>query len=95
VDPVSEGFSSEKILTYSMARSAVGVTKDNKLLLVTVNSATIGELAEIMKSLGAYNAMNLDGGASSGLYYKGSYLTTPGRELSNALVIYELQKLGK
>lgn len=89
VDPVSEGFSSEKILRYSMARSAVGVTKDNKLLLVTVNSATIGELAEIMKSLGAYNAMNLDGGASSGLYFKGHYLTTPGRELSNALVVYE------
>jgi len=31
--------------------------------------------------------MNIDGGASSGLYYKGKMLTTPGRDLSNALVV--------
>jgi exopolysaccharide biosynthesis protein len=42
-----------------------------------------------MHSLGAYNAMNLDGGASSGLYYGGRYLTAPGRDLSNALIIYK------
>jgi len=29
----------------------------------------------------------LDGGASSGLYYKGQMITTPGRELSNALIV--------
>jgi len=37
-----------------------------------------------MQKLGAYNAMNIDGGASSGLYYKGKLLTIPGRDLSNA-----------
>lgn len=89
VNPAEEGFTSEKILSYSMARSAVGVTKDNQLILVTVDKATIKELALIMKDLDAYNAMNLDGGASSGLYYKGKYLTAPGRELSNALIIYK------
>ncbi|MDK2877945.1 MAG: hypothetical protein PWR06_661 [Thermoanaerobacteraceae bacterium] len=89
VDPISEGFSSEKILSYSMARSAIGVTANNMLLMVTVNRATIRELASIMHSLGAYNAMNLDGGASSGLYYGGRYLTAPGRDLSNALIIYK------
>lgn len=31
--------------------------------------------------------MNLDGGASSGLYYSGKYLTAPGRSLSNCLVV--------
>lgn len=40
-----------------------------------------------MKKAGAYQAMNLDGGASSGLYYNGKYLTTPGRKISNALVV--------
>ncbi|AYO30308.1 hypothetical protein D2962_06460 [Biomaibacter acetigenes] len=89
VDPISEGFSSEKILSYSMARSAIGVTANNMLLMVTVNRATIRELVSIMHSLGAYNAMNLDGGASSGLYYGGRYLTAPGRDLSNALIIYK------
>jgi len=89
VDPVSEGFSSKKILSDSMARSAIGVTANNTLLLVTVNKATIRELASIMDSLGACNAMNMDGGASSGLYYGGGYLTAPGRDLSNALLIYK------
>lgn len=31
--------------------------------------------------------MNLDGGASSGLYYNGKYLTAPGRKISNALIV--------
>jgi len=47
----------------------------------------IEDLATIMQKLGAYNAMNIDGGASSGLYYKGKLLTIPGRDLSNALVV--------
>ncbi|WP_233432483.1 MULTISPECIES: phosphodiester glycosidase family protein [Thermoanaerobacterium] len=42
-----------------------------------------------MKDLGAYDAMNLDGGASSGIYFKGEYLTKPGRDLSNALIFYK------
>lgn len=37
--------------------------------------------------MGLTDAVNLDGGASSGLYFKDKYLTSPGRKLSNALVI--------
>ncbi|SMG55775.1 phosphodiester glycosidase family protein [Paenibacillus aquistagni] len=91
VDPVSEGFKDPKILTNGGARSAIGITKDQKLLLVTVPSATIPQLAHIMKQAGAYQAMNLDGGASSGLYVKGRYATSPGRALSNSLLVF-LQK---
>gem|GEM_PF-515592 len=87
VNPVAEHYTIPKITEYSTARSALGLTKDNKLLMVTVNSAKIEELATIMQKLGAYNAMNIDGGASSGLYYKGKMLTTPGRDLSNALIV--------
>jgi exopolysaccharide biosynthesis protein len=43
-------------------------------------------MADILRKLGAYQAMNLDGGASSGLYCNGQTLTAPGRLLSNALV---------
>lgn len=84
-----EGFTSEKILTNSAARSAIGIKKDGTLLLLTTRGATIYELAEIMLQAGAYQAMNLDGGASSGLYYHGTYITQPGRDISNALLIYE------
>jgi len=87
VNPEAENYTIPKITEYSMARSALGLTKDNKLLMVTVSSAKIEDLAKIMQKLGAYNAMNIDGGASSGLYYKGKLLTTPGRDLSNALVV--------
>ncbi|RJG25610.1 phosphodiester glycosidase family protein [Paenibacillus thiaminolyticus] len=88
VDPVPEGFNDPKILTNSGARSAVGVTSDHKLILLTTSGATIPELAQMMKQAGAQQAMNLDGGASSGLYYKGKYITSPGREISNALLVH-------
>lgn len=87
LDVKKEGFKDPKILTGGGARSALGITKDHKLILLTTSGATIPQLAEIMKQAGAYQAMNLDGGASSGLYYNGSYLTTPGRQISNAIVV--------
>ncbi|MUG67432.1 copper amine oxidase [Paenibacillus campinasensis] len=87
IDVRNEGFKDPKILSGGGARSAIGITKDHKLILLTTSGATIPQLAEIMKQAGAYQAMNLDGGASSGLYYNGSYLTTPGRQISNAILI--------
>lgn len=61
-------------------RTAVGLTNDNKLLLVTVDGRQnvfsegvfIDELGAMMKDLGARNAVNLDGGGSTtmvGDYY--------------------------
>ena len=87
LDVEGEGFKDPKILTNSGARSALGITRDHRLILVTVPAATIPQLAEIMLQAGAWQAMNLDGGASSGLYYNGKYLTKPGRLLSNALIV--------
>ncbi len=86
-DPASEGFSHPKIISSSGARSAVGVTRDRTLLLVTCSGATVRQLASIMKTLGAYDAMNLDGGASSCLWANGKYLTSPGRNIGNALLV--------
>lgn len=88
-DPVSEGFRHPKILTLSGARSAVGITRDNQLLLVTCRNATVRQMASVMRELGAHHAMNLDGGASSGLWVRGKYLTRPGREISNALLVFD------
>lgn len=85
-NPAAEGFKDPKVLTNSAARSAIGVTKEGKLIITTVSAATIKQMAEIMVKLGAVEAMNLDGGASSGLYANGKYITTPGRDLSNALI---------
>jgi len=85
-NPTAEGFSSPKILSISGSRSAVGITRGRTLLLVTAG-ATVRQLADVMKALGAYDAMNLDGGASSSLWVQGKYLVSPGRDISNALLI--------
>lgn len=87
LDPISEGFTSHKILSSPGARSAVGVLKNRQLIFVTTSGATVEQLASIMKQLGSVDAMNLDGGASSGLYANGRYLTTPGRNIAVALLV--------
>jgi len=59
--------------TTTHPRTCVGVTKDNKLLLVTIdgrqpevsNGISLNTLAKLMIQLGAVEAMNLDGGGSS------------------------------
>lgn len=85
-DPAAEGFAHPKILSMAMARSAVGVKPDGTLLLANLGGATVKEAAQVMKALGARYAVNLDGGASSGLWFAGRYLVKPGRAVSNALV---------
>jgi exopolysaccharide biosynthesis protein len=42
-----------------------------------------------MLQLGCTDAVNLDGGASAAMYYNGSILRTPGRELTSILLIVE------
>jgi hypothetical protein len=84
----AEGFTEAKILSQSNARSALGITESGELLMVTVPGAKMVELAEVMKSLGAVEAMNLDGGASSGLVYGDNYITRTGRDISNALLVF-------
>lgn len=87
-NPKVEGFSDPKVLTKSGARSAVGFTKDKVLYLIVTNG-TVADMGMILMALGCTDGMNLDGGASSGLWYKGSYLRTPGRQISNALLVME------
>lgn len=86
VNPTSEGFKDTKILNASGARSGIAIMADGSVMLATVSGATIKEWAAVMQKLGAKQAMNLDGGASSGLYAGGKMLTSPGRLLSNTLV---------
>ena len=75
-----------KISTGAGARSVVGLTKDNKLLLVTT-SGTMEQIANLMINLGCSDAFNLDGGASCALYANGKYLRHPGRNLNTVLLI--------
>lgn len=79
-------------------RTAIGYTADNNLIIVTADGRegssigmTLTELANLMKSLGCVNAINLDGGGSTVMYVNGQIVNKPpqtgGIALSNALVI--------
>ncbi len=66
--------------TQPNARSAVGITRDGTLVWVMVaqkpdtpstSGMSLPALAAFLKTLGVEKAMNLDGGSSSCLYYKG------------------------
>ena len=92
--------SSEKLNTIAgrNPRTAIGYTKDNVLIMVTVDGrkegstgVTLKELAKLMKQLGCYEAINLDGGSSTVMYvdgkiYTGSNIKTS-VAINNALVV--------
>jgi hypothetical protein len=66
-------------------RTLAGVRGDGSLLLVTVDGAapgwsagmTLREAARLMRSLGARNALNLDGGGSSTMAVRGQVVNRP------------------
>ena len=67
----------------------MGVNGEGELLLVSVpGGATIQQLREMLLALGCGDAFNGDGGASCGMYYNGSYLATPGREIPVTLQVF-------
>ncbi len=66
-------------------RGGVAV-KGSMVYLINARNVTVAEFAKIMVALGVTHALNLDGGGSSALYYKGSYKVGPGRSLPNALI---------
>lgn len=92
VDPKAEGFKDEELINkVAPFRSFIGVRKDHTLVMGTVKMLTIPELAEILQKIGLDDAINLDGGLSSSLYYNGEYLTGPFRKVSDAIVISRLK----
>lgn len=79
-------------------RTAIGYTKDNRMIMVAVDGRegssvgmTLIQLGGFMKSLGCVNAMNLDGGGSTVMYVNGQVVNKPqvrgGITISNALVL--------
>lgn len=88
-------------------RTAVAKLKDGKFLMVTVDGRQPGvsvgmslqELAEYILSLGATDAMNLDGGGSTTMFLDGKVVNTPSdkegeRKIGDAIVV-TLRKKGK
>jgi hypothetical protein len=81
-------------LKYPNSRSAVGYTHNQKLLLINVlpegksrGGVTYTRLAQIMRRLGAVEAMGLDGGGSTSLYVSDKGIKQGPRPVTNALIV--------
>jgi len=72
------------------SRSFIGYN-DHFVIMGTASNVLVTDVAHIAIALGLKEAMCLDGGGSSSLYYNGKYLSGPGRDISNALVIKWLE----
>lgn len=85
-------------------RTAAGITPDGALILMVVDGrqpqslgVDLQELARLMQSAGATDALNLDGGGSSALVVRGVRLNRPAgaaveREVASALVTFCQEK---
>ena len=70
-------------------RMGVGRTASGKLLIVYVLGAvSFYEEANIFQALGCYEAMNLDAGASTGMYALGKFYARPSRNLSTVFGVW-------
>lgn len=81
-------------------RTAVGVTRDGQLLLTAVDGRqsglsigmTLEELGNFMKDRGAQDALNLDGGGSTMMWFDNEFQNNPSngiRNIGNSIVIRE------
>lgn len=92
LNPAREGFRHSGLFG-TRTRMAMGVTANNRLLLVSVGTPiTFGRLASVMKALGAVDAVSLDGGTSSAMYYRGRIIRYPGRQLTNIIEVHNVPR---
>ena len=88
---------SKAIIEQRAPRTAIGIDDVGNLILVVVDGRqtlskglTMLELADLMHSIGARQAMNLDGGGSSTLFLDGKVVNKPSdgheRKVSNAIL---------
>lgn len=91
-------------ITKKAGRSALAVTSDDKLLLMTVSGYTGNEgqgicldpLASRLQKLGALDAMNLDGGGSTAMYIQDNIISIPPeakngfeRKVADGLLVFD------
>lgn len=79
------GGSGDPKLTSKGPRGFVATT-GSTVYIGVVSGASMSDSANALKALGIQNALNLDEGGSTALWYNGSYMKGPGRNVPNALL---------
>ena len=92
-EAISEGSHGRRFISKQLPRTAIGCDKfKNRVLLVVVEGtglhegcygASLDELSSIMRKIGCYNAMNLDGGGSTAMVIGGKNLLRHQNPLSS------------
>ena len=74
-------------------RTAIGQKKDGTIIMLVIDGrglknagATMKEVQEVMFKLGAVNAINLDGGKSTAMYYDGEIINTPSSSMGERAI---------
>ncbi|GGN06403.1 hypothetical protein GCM10007092_21630 [Thermus composti] len=90
-EPAKENFKDPRPLQAVAPQAAVAWTREGRLWLIVSEPTTPGALARALLSLGAWNALRMDGGGSAQLWVKGvlrsPYTGTP-RPVVSALALY-------
>ncbi|MBI2074304.1 MAG: phosphodiester glycosidase family protein [Candidatus Levybacteria bacterium] len=66
-------------------RSFIGAT-GNTVYIGIISNATMNDSARVLHALSITNALNLDEGGSTALWYGGNYIFGPGRNIPNAVL---------
>jgi hypothetical protein len=70
-------------------QTVAGVNEQGTMLYLAVSTQrTTRDMAELLRDYGAFNALKLDGGGSSQLWYRGRTLVKSDREVVNALLVF-------
>jgi hypothetical protein len=89
LDQSQENFDTS-LLAQTAKRNALGLSGSHMMVVANVmEPITLAELAQVMLALDCQEAVNLDGGASAGLYYKGWVVNPTRGSLTNVLAFLE------
>lgn len=89
-EAAKEGSTGERFVSHALARTGIGVSQDGeKLYIVAVppdrsdagtQGASLQQMAQIMSLAGCYEAMNLDGGGSTGMTVRNDHVFYDGQD---------------
>ena len=76
----------QNFINQNARRAFMGQRADGSLVIGNIPSATLHQTQEVAEHFGLVNAVNLDGGASAGIWRNG-YITRPGRQLPAVMYV--------
>ena len=80
-------YHNQSFLNRRTSRAFMGQRLDGTFVIGNVSGANMREVQDIAAYLNLFNATNIDGGGSTGLWRNGSYITRPARQLPSVVYI--------